>query len=92
MNEENSNKNKSILNNLPEDIGILTIGWDLALPIVGGVLIGHAIDTRIETNSTFTLIFLVFGLMVAYYNLSRLIRILDRKDLEKRNSEEQKKI
>ena len=92
MNEKSSQKNKFIPQNIPEEMGVLTIGWDLALPIVGGVLIGHAMDGRLETDFTFTLGFLVLGVIVAYYNLSRLIRILARKDHErKRYKEDQKK-
>ena len=72
-----------------EGIGALTIGWDLALPIVGGVLVGHFLDQWLGTGYTFTLGLLVLGVMIGYYNLSRLIRRLNRQDQERKREKEQ---
>lgn len=46
----------------------ITIGWDLALPIFGGVLLGHYLDRRLTTGLTFTIGLLILGLMVGVYN------------------------
>jgi len=75
---------------LREGMGVLTIGWDLAIPIVGGVLIGHALDRWLSTGYTFTLGLLVLGVMGAYYNLLRLIHRLnnDRRGVKEEESDE----
>jgi len=46
----------------------ITIGWDLAIPIFGGVLFGHYLDRRLATGLTFTVGLMVLGLMVGVYN------------------------
>ena len=74
---------------LREGFGALTIGWDLAIPIFGGVLVGHALDVRLGTGYLFTLGLLTFGVIVAYFNLLRLIQRLDRQDREKKRREEE---
>lgn len=65
---------------LYEGFGVLTIGWDLAIPIVGGVLLGHFLDAGLGTSYTFTLGLLILGVITAYYNLSRVIQRLNRQD------------
>ena len=80
-----------------EGLGVLSIGWDLALPIVGGVLLGHFLDQWLGTGYTFTLGLLVLGVMIGYFNLSRLIHRLNqqdqkRKELKNRAKEEQDKV
>lgn len=69
---------------LREGFGVLTIGWDLGIPIVGGVLLGYTLDRWLGTGHIFTLGLLVLGVIGAYYNLSRLIRQLDRRDRERK--------
>jgi ATP synthase protein I len=48
-----------------------TLGWLLALPIIGGALIGHLIDRRLETGMSFALGLLGVGLALAGYALYR---------------------
>ncbi len=48
---------------------VTTLAWNLVLPIVGGVILGHFIDTRTQTHNTWTLSLLVLGIMVAFSNL-----------------------
>lgn len=55
-----------------------SLGWDLALPIFGGTLIGYFLDRWLETAHTFTLGLLFMGIVISYYNLWRFIRRLDR--------------
>lgn len=52
----------------------LTIGWDLAIPIFGGVLGGHLMDRRLETGFAFTVGLLVLGLVVGVYNVVRTLQ------------------
>lgn len=48
-----------------------TLGWLLALPIVGGALVGHLLDRRLDTGLTFALALLGVGLALAGYALWR---------------------
>lgn len=61
-----------------EALQATTLGWDLALPIFAGVLIGHVLDRRLDTGLTFTLGLLVFGVFVGYYNLWRFIQKISK--------------
>jgi len=73
---------------LQEGFGVLTIGWDLAIPIFAGVLVGHALDVWLGSGYLFTLGLLTLGVIVAYFNLLRLIQ-RDRQDQEKKRREEE---
>lgn len=61
----------------------MSLGWDLAVPIFGGVLLGYALDRFLGTRYIFTLGLLFLGVFVAYYNLARFIRRTDRADRER---------
>lgn len=68
-----------------------TLGWDLALPIVGGTLIGYFLDRWLGTKHIFTLGLLVLGVAISYYNLWRFIRRLDRESgIEQASPDESK--
>jgi len=62
-----------------EAILATSLGWDLALPIIGGTVIGYFLDRWLETGHTFTLGLLFLGIVISYYNLWRFIRRVDRK-------------
>ncbi|MBE0698377.1 MAG: AtpZ/AtpI family protein [Anaerolineaceae bacterium] len=67
-----------------EAILATSLGWDLAVPIFGGTLIGYYLDRWLGTGHTFTLGLLFLGIIISYYNLWRFIRRVDRKaDAEK---------
>ncbi len=72
---------------LREGFGILAIGWDLAIPIFAGVLVGHALDVWLGTSYLFTLGLLTLGVMVSYYNLLRLIQRFRGRDHREQNGE-----
>jgi len=74
---------------LREGAGLLTIGWDLAVPIVGGVLLGHFLDQRLGAEYMFTLGLLALGVVIGYFNLSRLIWRLDQQDQQRRQEKEE---
>jgi F0F1-type ATP synthase assembly protein I len=71
-------------------LGGLTIGWDLAVPIFGGVLLGHFLDQWLGTRYTFTLALLGLGVMTGYFNLSRLIQRLNQEDQERNKARSEK--
>lgn len=48
-----------------------TLGWLIALPIVGGALLGHLLDRRLGTGLTFTLALLLTGIVLAGYTIWR---------------------
>jgi F0F1-type ATP synthase assembly protein I len=71
----------------------MTIGWEIALPIFAGVLLGQLLDRLLQTTYIFTIGLLFAGIAMGYYNLVRLIQRLQRQDrlkasLKKRLDEE----
>ena len=56
-----------------------TLGWLIALPIVGGALLGHLLDQSLGTGITFTLAFLALGIAVAGFTLWRHTVLLDER-------------
>lgn len=75
---------------LREGTEVLAVGWDLAVPIFGGVLFGHFLDQRLRTRYTFTLGLLVLGVVIGYFNLSRLIWRLDQKDQQRKQEKQER--
>jgi predicted F0F1-ATPase subunit len=57
-----------------------SLGWELALPIFGGVLLGHLLDRRFDTGYVFTLGLLVLGIGTGFYNLVRSIQRLEARE------------
>ena len=51
---------------------VTTISWNLALPPIGGAILGYYIDGRTQSGITWTLSLLVLGVMVAFSNLYNL--------------------
>jgi F0F1-type ATP synthase assembly protein I len=73
-----------------KNISLTSLGWELALPIFGGVFIGYQLDQiLVKSRYFFTISFLVFGIVVGYYNLYKLIDLeMLRIKKEKRNLED----
>ena len=46
-----------------------TLGWNLVIPIVGGVLLGRYLDELFDKELTWTLSLLVLGVIVSFNNL-----------------------
>ena len=69
----------------------MSLGWDLAVPIFGGVLLGYFLDRFLGTRYVLTLGLLFLGVVVAYYNLARFIRRTDREDEEREREKEGRK-
>ena len=66
----------------------MSLGWDLAVPIFGGVFLGHLLDRWLATGYTFTLGLLMLGIGVGYYNVARFIRRVDRQIGEEATQEQ----
>ena len=58
----------------------MSLGWDLAVPIFGGVLLGHLLDGWLGTGYIFTLGLLMLGVAVGYYNVARFIRRVEARE------------
>ncbi len=71
-------KNKQGLSDLSKALQAASLGWDLALPIVGGVLLGHALDNGLDTGYVFTVGLLFLGVFGGYYNMSRSFKRIER--------------
>lgn len=55
------------------DIKFTSLGWELALPIVGGAVLGYKVDQLLNRNYTFTIIFLIIGIIAGYYSVYKYI-------------------
>ena len=73
-----------------EAIRATSLGWDLALPIFGGVLLGHLIDQLLSIQYVFTLAFLLLGIATGFYNVLRSIRRIDRRSRRRATPENDK--
>ncbi len=62
-------------NNWLKAFTLTSMGWELALPIFLGVLLGYQIDKYFTDNYTITIIFLVLGIITSYTNLFRMIEL-----------------
>lgn len=73
-------------------ISLTSLGWEMAIPIFVGVLIGSRLDRWLNTTYTFTIVLLILGIMIAYYNLYRHIEIemLRTKSAKRQKQEEEK--
>ncbi len=71
-----------------ESLAATSLGWDLAVPIFGGVLLGHFLDRRLDTAYVFTLGLLVLGIGTGFYNVARAIRRLIERDRQRVEQEE----
>ena len=56
-------------------IPLTSLGWDLALPIFGGVISGYLIDQYFGKNYSFTIIMLLLGILIGCYNIYRIIEL-----------------
>lgn len=67
----------------------LTVGWNLAVPIFGGVLLGYFLDKWLGTGYIFTIGLLVLGIFVGFYMLARTIQRLDRQSKEEQEEKKE---
>ena len=62
-----------------EALRATSLGWDLALPIFGGVLGGYLADRALGTRYVFTLGLLLLGIGAGFYNVLRSIHRMDER-------------
>ena len=78
----------------PGSVGLLarmtTLAWNLVIPIVGGVLLGHYLDQRSGNGLTWTLSLLVLGVMIAFSNLYNLYMEHGREHIEDKKDKHEK--
>jgi F0F1-type ATP synthase assembly protein I len=55
----------------------LTLGWNLAIPIFGGAILGYLLDEWLKTLPIFTLGLIVLGIGIGFYNYYTTVRKLD---------------
>jgi len=60
---------------LLKDILLTSLGWELALPIFIGALIGYQIDQHTNSSYAFTLLCLLIGIIAGYYNVYKHIEL-----------------
>ncbi len=68
-----------------------TLGWELALPIFIGVLLGYYLDRQLGTKYTFTIGLLMAGIGAGFYNIWSFTSRIDARQKrlrEKRRAEE----
>jgi len=66
---------------------VSTLAWNLVIPIVGGVLLGHYIDKRFDSGVTWTMSLLVLGILIAFSNLYNLYIEHSHRSVEKDDTE-----
>ncbi len=76
------------------DLRATTIGWEIAIPIVGGPLLGFFIDRQFGTSPRWTLILLGVGILSAIAAVVRYVRyelyVMNKEVDEKRAAELEK--
>jgi F0F1-type ATP synthase assembly protein I len=75
-----------------EALSATSLGWDLAVPIFGGVLLGHALDRGLETGYVFTLGLLLLGVVTGFYNVFRAVQRLEGRERRLAEQEDDKEI
>ena len=86
MRRARASKKNKMVKEKQNIINYLSLGWEFALPIVLGVVIGYYLDQLLNTKYIFRLTFLIGGIAGSYINLFRIV-----KRMEKNNSKKQSK-
>ena len=60
-----------------------SLGWELALPIFGGVLMGYLLDRLVGTRYVMTLGFLMLGIAAGFYNVIQSIQHVDEQSRQR---------
>ena len=68
-------------------LSAINLGWEMALPIFLGVLLGNYLDKLTDSRYNLTISMLVFGIFISFYNYARLIKKLEEED-DRHNDDE----
>ncbi len=66
-----------------------TLGWDMALPIFGGVLLGAFLDRKLGSGYIFTVGLLFAGVGLGFFNLWRFEKRLEAEAQARKAAQEQ---
>ena len=69
-------------------LSTINLGWEMALPIFMGVLLGNYLDKLTDNRFNLTISLLFFGIFISFYNYSRIIKKFDQKVEKKQNDNE----
>jgi Putative F0F1-ATPase subunit (ATPase_gene1). len=73
------------------DLRATTIGWEIAIPIVGGPLLGFFLDRQYGSSPRLTLIFLGVGILTAIAAVIRYVKyefyVMNKEENEKKAAE-----
>ncbi|MBC7250269.1 MAG: AtpZ/AtpI family protein [Anaerolineae bacterium] len=72
-------------------LAAMSLGWDLAVPIFGGTLLGHFLDRWLHTGYIFTMGLLTLGVGTGFYNVMRTIRRVIERDQQLAEQEKREK-
>jgi len=67
----------------------ISLGWDLAIPICGGAVLGYFLDRHFQTGYVVTMGLLVLGVMVGFYNVGRKLHYEIERDRYRAEQEQQ---
>ena len=92
LNEEKVTRRKRMFS--ARDLRATTIGWEIAIPIVGGPLLGFFLDRQLATSPRWTLILLGVGVLSAVAAVIRYVKyefyVMNKEENEKRAAELEK--
>lgn len=66
---------------------IIPLGWELAVPIVAGAVLGHWLDNRYQSSPAWTILLLFLGTAAGFYNVWSLVRRAGQRDRHAGDSE-----
>lgn len=74
---------KKITNKLLQDLNSgINLGFAIALPLVGGALVGSYLDKKFGTTPKVTLVLIFLGLIIACFYLLKVIRDVLKNNVE----------
>jgi len=59
-------------------LSYINLGWEMALPVFLGVMLGNYLDTLTNSKYHLSISFLVAGIFVSYLNLARMIKKISK--------------
>jgi F0F1-type ATP synthase assembly protein I len=65
---------------------MIPLGWELAVPIAAGAVLGHRLDSRYQSTPVWTFLLLLLGAAAGFYNVLTLIRRAGQRDRHKSDS------
>lgn len=63
----------------------INLGWEMALPIFLGVLLGNYLDKLTNSEYNLTISLLVAGIFLSYFNLMQHIKKINRENTNNEN-------